>query len=200
MQCEQCEQTEQVEQREQLEQDEAGLTGLQELAIAILVVAILVVGGLFAFGAFKGSAQTSVAQQTAVNTLQDAHGLYANDSSNYPAVTSLTGTLNADEPGFTFQGTATTAAKTISVGVSTDGQQIVIATYQPSGPNCYFIVDNQVNTPNGPVNANLPTAMGTWYGYAQVTGAAGQGTVASCKASNAPSAANTAEGTWGTNW
>src|SRR5579863_8287237 len=68
---------------------DAGLTGLQELAVAILVVAILVVGGLFAFGAFKGTANNSVGQQTAINTLQDAHGIYANNSSAYPATTEM---------------------------------------------------------------------------------------------------------------
>jgi hypothetical protein len=193
-----------------VESDQEGLTGLQELAVAILVVAILVVGGLFAFGAFKGSAQTSVAQQTGVNVLEDGNGTYANDSASYPTATSLVTTLGAAEPGYSFVSgaTATTAAKSVSIGVSTGvatthataGQQLVIATYQQSGPYCYFIVDNQTATPSGPVNAHVPTAQGTWYGYSKVTGTAGTGTVAACEAADAPTTTGLIETKWDNQW
>jgi hypothetical protein len=188
-----------------VESDQEGLTGLQELAVAILVVAILVVGGLFAFGAFKGSAQTSVAQQTGVSVLEDGNGAYANDSATYPAAASLVTTLGSAEPGYSFVSgaTATTTAKSVSIGVSTGataGQQLVIATYQVSGPYCYFIVDNQTKTPSGPVNANLPTAQGTWYGYSKVTGTAGTGTVAACEAADAPATTGLIETKWDNQW
>jgi type II secretory pathway pseudopilin PulG len=171
--------------------DDAGLTGLQELAIAILVVAILVVGGLFAFGAFKGSANNSVAQQTAVNTLQDAHGLYANNSSNYPSSASIVGTLTAAEPGYTFaNGNAVTGAKKISLAASSGGQQLVMAVPSASG-NCYYVVDNQIATPTPPVNANIPAALGTWYGYT---------TTGACDAATAPAATALSENAWGAQW
>lgn len=170
---------------------EAGLTGLQELAVAILVVAILVVGGLFAFGAFKGTANNSVGQQTAINTLQDAHGIYANNSSTYPATAAMVATLTSAEPGFTFaNGTAVTGSKKVSIATSTDGQQVVIAASSPTG-NCYYIVDNQIATPTGPVDANVPVALGTWYGYT-ATGA--------CNATTAPAGATLAEGSWKPQW
>jgi hypothetical protein len=171
--------------------DDEGLTGLQELAVAILVVAILVVGGLFAFGAFKGTANNSVGQQTAVNTLQDVHGIYANNSSTYPAIASIVGTLTAAEPGYTFSnGGAVTGTKKISLAVSTGGQQLVIAASSASG-NCYYVVDNQLATPTPPVNANVPTALGTWYGYT---------TAGACDAGAAPAGATLAEGAWGAQW
>lgn len=174
-----------------VEEQDAGLTGLQELAVAILVVAILVVGGLFAFGAFKGSANNSVGQQTAVNTLQDAHGIYANNSSTYPSTASMVATLTASEPGYTFtDGTTVTGSKKISLSTSTDGQQLAIAVPTPTG-NCYYIVDNEVATPTGPVNANVPTALGTWYGYT---------TTGACNASTAPAGATLAEGAWKAQW
>jgi hypothetical protein len=170
---------------------DAGLTGLQELAVAILVVAILVVGGLFAFGAFKGSANNSVGQQTAINTLQDAHGVYANNSSTYPATASMVTTLSSAEPGFTFvNGTAVTGSKKVSIATSTDGQQVVIAASSPTG-NCYYIVDNQVGTPTGPVDANIPVALGTWYGYT---------TTGACNSTTAPAAATLEEGSWKPQW
>lgn len=171
--------------------DDAGLTGLQELAVAILVVAILVVGGLFAFGAFKGTANNSVGQQTAINTLQDAHGIYANNSSTYPGTAAMVATLSASEPGYTFtNGTAVTGSKKVSISTSTDGQQVVIAASTPTG-NCYYIVDNQVATPTGPVNANVPVALGTWYGYTTTGG---------CDATGAPAGATLAEGSWKSQW
>ncbi len=161
------------------EEDE-GLTGLQELAVAILVVAILVVGGLFAFGAFKGTANNSVGQQTAVNTLQDAHGIYANNSSTYPSTASMVATLTSAEPGYTFtNGTAVAGSKKVSISTSTDGQQLVVAASTPTG-NCYYIVDNEIATPTGPVNANVPVALGTWYGYTTTGG---------CNATGAPAGA-----------
>jgi hypothetical protein len=170
---------------------DAGLTGLQELAVAILVVAILVVGGLFAFGAFKGTANNSVGQQTAINTLQDAHGIYANNSAAYPGTASMVTTMTTAEPGYTFaNGTVVTGAKKVSISTSTDGQQLVIAASTPTG-NCYYIVDNQVATPTGPVNANVPVALGTWYGYT---------TTGACNATAAPAGATLAEGGWKAQW
>jgi hypothetical protein len=173
------------------DEDDAGLTGLQELAVAILVVAILVVGGLFAFGAFKGTANNSVGQQTAINTLQDAHGIYANNSSTYPGTAAMVTTLSSAEPGYTFaNGTAVTGSKKVSISTSTDGQQMVIAASTPTG-NCYYIVDNQIATPTGPVNANVPVALGTWYGYTTTGG---------CGATGAPAGATLAEAAWKAQW
>lgn len=170
---------------------DAGLTGLQELAVAILVVAILVVGGLFAFGAFKGTANNSVGQQTAINTLQDAHGIYANNSSTYPATAQMVATLTSAEPGFTFaDGTAVAGSKKVSIATSTDGQQAVIAASSPTG-NCYYIVDNQIATPTGPVDANVPVALGTWYGYT---------TTGACNSTAAPAGGTLVEGGWKPQW
>jgi hypothetical protein len=171
--------------------DDEGLTGLQELAVAILVVAILVVGGLFAFGAFKGTANNSVGQQTAVNTMQDGHGIYANNSSAYPTTAVMVATLTSAEPGYTFaNGTAVAGSKKVSISTSTDGQQLVVAASTPTG-NCYYIVDNEIATPTGPVNANIPVALGTWYGYTTAGG---------CNATGAPAGATLEEGAWKPQW
>lgn len=116
--------------------DEQGFT-LIELMVVVMIIAILIAIAVPTFLNVRQKAQNRQAESNLRNAYTNAKGIYS-DSTDWGTVN--TTNLAAAEPSLTFQATASTTAKQISVTASTAG--IVLAARSASG-TCYVLRENE---------------------------------------------------------
>jgi type IV pilus assembly protein PilA len=162
-----------------LEGAEAGFT-LIELMVVLLIMAILLAIAIPTFLGVKGGAQDLAMQSDLTNALTSAKAAYANTGSYGTTPALEDAALSSAEPNLTFTVDTVAPTKgtnTMSVGTSTDGQQLVLVAYAASG-NCFATSDNE-----GASTAvtHTPTTLGVEY-------AAWKQTAANCQVSTIPAA------------
>jgi type IV pilus assembly protein PilA len=129
------------------EGDESGFT-LIELMVVLLIMAILLAIAIPTFLGVKGGAQDRAAQSNLTNAIIDAKSYYVNNS-NFGTTASLVTALEAAEPELSFVGseTASSYPNTLSVDVSSSGNEAVLAMLSQNGSggnsNCFFAEDNE---------------------------------------------------------
>ena len=121
-------------------EDERGFT-LIELMVVVLIIAILIAIAIPTFLGAKTRAQDKAAQSSLRNALTNAKGIYT-DADSYGTTAALVTALTAAEPSLTFQTTASTNAKQISV--STSGTTVVAMAAQSADGKCYVIADDAI--------------------------------------------------------
>jgi type IV pilus assembly protein PilA len=138
----------------EVQRPEEGFT-LIELMVVLLIMAILMAIAIPTFLGVKGSAQDRAAQSDLSNALISAKAIYANAGS-YPAVASLVSTLSSQEPEMTFGTVTATAAHQVEVGVSGDGQAIILVDYSQNSGNCWAVEDNDSGAAESAGFATVP--------------------------------------------
>jgi len=151
----------QKKNRAELEGAEAGFT-LIELMVVLLIMAILLPIANPTFPGVKGGAQDRAMQSDLTNALTSAKAAYANSGSYATTPALEDAALSSAEPNLTFTvdtAPPTKGTNTMSVGVSTDGQQLVLVSYSASG-TCWAVEDNE-----GAATAvtHTPTTLGVEY-------------------------------------
>ena len=134
-------------------EDERGFT-LIELMVVVLIIAILIAIAIPTFLGAKSRAQDKAAQSSLRNALTNAKGVYTDQDSFGATSAALVTGLTAAEPSLTFQTTASTGAKVVSVNVISQ-YQLAMAAKSSSG-TCYVIGDDAQGP--GTVFKNLGTA------------------------------------------
>ena len=124
-------------------EDEGGFT-LIELMVVVLIIAILIAIAIPTFLGAKSRAQDKAAQSSLRNALTNAKGIYTDADSYGASSAALVTGLTAAEPSLTFQTTASTGAKVVSV-VVVDTLHVMFVALSASG-SCYVIGD----AANGP--------------------------------------------------
>ena len=124
-------------------EDERGFT-LIELMVVVLIIAILIAIAIPTFLGAKTRAQDKAAQSSLRNALTNAKGIYTDADSYGASSAALVTGLIAAEPSLTFQTTASTGAKVVSV-VVVDTLHVMFVALSASG-SCYVIGD----AANGP--------------------------------------------------
>jgi type IV pilus assembly protein PilA len=129
------------------EDDESGFT-LIELMVVLLIMAILLAIAIPTFLGVKGGAQDRAAQSNLTNATIDAKSYYVNNS-NFGTTDSLVTALEAAEPELSFvdSSTASSYPNTLSVEVSSSGNEAILAMVSQNGSggnsNCFFAEDNE---------------------------------------------------------
>jgi type IV pilus assembly protein PilA len=151
---------EQKRGRTELEGAEAGFT-LIELMVVLLIMAILLAIAIPTFLGVKSGAYDRSTQSNLTNALTSAKAGYANGGSYATAASSEAAILTSAEPNLSFltAAPATAGGSSVVVGVSTDGQELVLVGWSQSGI-CWAAEDNE-GTTSGLTGAD--TAQGDFY-------------------------------------
>jgi type IV pilus assembly protein PilA len=170
---------------------EAGFT-LIELMVVLLIMAILLAIAIPTFLGVKSGAYDRSTQSNLTNALTSAKAGYAGGGAYGTTGALEVATLTSAEPNLNFVATAATlGGNSVSVAVSTDGQELMLVGYSQSG-TCWAAEDNEGLTTGTSVTSGGTTASGDWYGHwTEATGS-------TCLASTVPSL--TATGGWATHY
>ena len=177
---------EQKKGRQAVEGAEAGFT-LIELMVVLLIMAILLAIAIPTFLGVKSGAQDRASQSNLTNALTSAKASFANAGTYSTAAGSEVAALSAAEPNLAFVSNTVTAAEgqnSISVGVSTDGYQLLLVAYSASG-TCWAAEDNEGSSA---AITNTPSASGVEYTHWAQSASA-------CEASSIPASL-----TWATHY
>jgi type IV pilus assembly protein PilA len=134
---------EQKRGRTELEGAETGFT-LIELMVVLLIMAILLAIAIPTFLGVKSGAYDRSTQSNLTNALTSAKAGYANGGSYATAASAEAVILTSAEPNLNFLTAAPTAAggNSVVVGVSTDGQELILVGWSQSG-TCWAAEDNE---------------------------------------------------------
>ena len=149
--------------RAELEGAEAGFT-LIELMVVLLIMAILLAIAIPTFLGVKAGAQDRAVQSNLTNALTSGKAAYANVGSYASAASNEVTSLTSAEPNITFTtGAASIGTNTVSVNVSSDGQQLLLVGYSTSG-TCWAAEDNEGDG-SATAIANTPSTQGVQYAH-----------------------------------
>src|SRR4051812_15650440 len=118
--------------------NEEGFT-LIELMVVVLIIAILIAIAIPTFLGARDRAQDRSAQSNLRNALTSAKTVYS-DNQTYGTSASLVTAAGASAPELTFQTTASTTNKQISVAVSNAGQTVNLVVRSDTG-SCFAMTD-----------------------------------------------------------
>jgi type IV pilus assembly protein PilA len=152
---------EQKRGRTELEGAEAGFT-LIELMVVLLIMAILLAIAIPTFLGVKSGAYDRSTQSNLTNALTSAKAGYANGGSYATTPTLEAAVLTSAEPNLNFLTVAPTTAggNSVVVGVSTDGQELILVGWSQSG-TCWAAEDNEGVVTGAITGAD--TAQGDFY-------------------------------------
>jgi type IV pilus assembly protein PilA len=171
---------------------EAGFT-LIELMVVLLIMAILLAIAIPTFLGVKSGAYDRSTQSNLTNALTSAKAGYAGGGAYGTTGALEVATLTSAEPNLNFVATAATlGGNSVSVAVSTDGQELMLVGYSQSG-TCWAAEDNEGLVAVGNVTTGGHTATGDYYGHWS------EGTGATCLAS-AVSVPTSGAGSWSSHY
>jgi type IV pilus assembly protein PilA len=146
----------------ELEGAEAGFT-LIELMVVLLIMAILLAIAIPTFLGVKSGAYDRSTQSNLTNALTSAKAGYASGGSYAVSAASEVLTLTSAEPNLNFTtGAATLGGNSVSVAVSSDGQELVLAGYSQSG-TCWAAEDNEGLSTGATAVSHGDASTGDWY-------------------------------------
>ena len=122
--------------REQWRRSREGGFTLVELMVVVMIIAILMAIAIPTFLNSRKRAQDAAAKSNVRNGLAAAQQVFS-ENQVYPATATLLTSLAAEEPSLTFQSTASTDPKQISV--YTDGSATVVVSAQSKSGKCFSL-------------------------------------------------------------
>jgi type IV pilus assembly protein PilA len=170
--------------------EDAGFT-LIELMVVLLIMAILLAIAIPTFLGVSGSANDRAAQSNLNTALTNAKSYFQSNGQQFvnttTNLTTLVANLTSQEPSISWVTGPSTGSGTISVGVATDGNGIVLAALSKTN-TCWYLVDNEAAeaSTTGEAVPSTQLAAGTWYGATAIGGSSST----ACTAASAATAAN----------
>ena len=108
---------------------------LVELMVVVMIIAILMAIAIPTFLNSRKRAQDSAARSNVRNALAAAQSVFS-ENQVYPATAAMVTALEAEEPSLSFEDTASTGPKVISVLTNTTAASVVVAALS-DGKKCF---------------------------------------------------------------
>lgn len=108
---------------------------LVELMVVVMIIAILMAIAIPTFLNSRKKAQDSAAKSNVRNSLSAAQSVFS-ETQKYPATADMLIALRLEEPSLSFESTASTAPKVISVVTNATTATIVVSAWSAS-ENCF---------------------------------------------------------------
>ncbi len=153
---------------------EAGFT-LIELMVVLLIIAILLAIAIPTFLGVTGSANDRAAQSNLTNAMTEAAAVYQNQGQAYDSnsadttsaqfTAALVTAMGTSAPEFQWSSGAVSAKTAVSVLVSSDDQEVILAAYSPGTKTCWEALTTNGDQPVTGFSAITQSGLhpGTWY-------------------------------------